>query len=54
VYSTPIFLNLAPILGMVKSSIPHEAWRFYFYFYFENLSTPPPSYPPFGFLLTQK
>jgi hypothetical protein len=28
-------LNLAPTLGKVKSSIPHGAWRFYF---FPNLS----------------
>jgi hypothetical protein len=26
------FLNLAPILGRVKSSIPHGAWRFHFFF----------------------
>jgi hypothetical protein len=25
------FLNLAPILGRVKSSIPHGAWRFHFF-----------------------
>jgi hypothetical protein len=27
----PHFLNLAPILGSVKSSIPHGAWRFHFF-----------------------
>jgi hypothetical protein len=25
------FLNLAPTLGRVKSSIPHGVWRFYFF-----------------------
>jgi hypothetical protein len=25
------FLNLAPTLGRMKSSIPHEAWRFHFF-----------------------
>jgi hypothetical protein len=25
------FLKLAPILGRVKSSIPHGAWRFHFF-----------------------
>jgi hypothetical protein len=25
------FLNLAPTLGRVKSSIPHGAWRFHFF-----------------------
>ena len=29
--TTPHFLKLAPILGSVKSSIPHGAWRFHFY-----------------------
>jgi hypothetical protein len=28
--SSPIF-EVAPTLGRVKSSIPHEAWRFYFF-----------------------
>jgi hypothetical protein len=31
VYSTPIFLKLAPTLGSVKCSIPHGDWRFYFF-----------------------
>jgi hypothetical protein len=26
-----MFLNLAPTLGRVKSSIPHGAWRFHFF-----------------------
>jgi hypothetical protein len=25
------FLNLAPTLGRMKSSIPHGAWRFHFF-----------------------
>jgi hypothetical protein len=28
------FFNLAPILGKVKSSIPHGAWRFHFFQFF--------------------
>jgi hypothetical protein len=31
VYSTPIFLKLAPTLGSVKCSIPHGDWRFSFF-----------------------
>jgi hypothetical protein len=27
----PHFLKLAPTLGSVNSSIPHGAWRFYFF-----------------------
>jgi hypothetical protein len=27
----PHFLNLAPTLGSVKSSIPHGTWRFHFF-----------------------
>ena len=31
------FLNLAPTLGRVKSSIPHGAWRFFFSKFFLKL-----------------
>jgi hypothetical protein len=31
------FMNLAPILGRAKSSIPHGVWRFHFFPYFLKL-----------------
>jgi hypothetical protein len=45
------FLKLASTFGKVKSSIPHGAWRFCFYwnFIFAKFRVKPgPSYPPLG------
>jgi hypothetical protein len=52
----PHFLNLAPTLGKVKSSIPHGPWRFNFFpnFFPYNSSTPGTSYPLLGFLFHEK
>jgi hypothetical protein len=48
------FLNLAPTLGRVKSSIPHGAWRFHFFPISFAKITPGPSYQPLGFLSNEK
>jgi hypothetical protein len=52
-----IFFKIPPTLGSVKSSIPHNIWRFYFLgnFIFPKFRVDlGPSYLPFGFLFHAK
>jgi hypothetical protein len=50
------FLNLAPILGRMKSSIPHGTWRFYFFSTFFTMIRihQDLSYQLLGFLFNEK